>query len=31
MPWTNVDYWRMTHEIDRGDFHLVSEKEVAAG
>ncbi|HUR75192.1 MAG TPA: NAD(P)/FAD-dependent oxidoreductase [Sporichthya sp.] len=23
MPWTNVDYWHMTHEPDLDDFHVV--------
>jgi 4-hydroxyacetophenone monooxygenase len=31
MPWTNVEYWHMTHEIDLHDFHLVPAKEKAAG
>ena len=31
MPWTNVEYWHMTHEVDRSDFHLVVAKEAAAG
>jgi 4-hydroxyacetophenone monooxygenase len=31
MPWTNVEYWHMTHAFDPGDYHLVSAKEAAAG
>jgi 4-hydroxyacetophenone monooxygenase len=31
MPWTNVDYWHMTHEVDRNDFHLASDRENALG
>jgi 4-hydroxyacetophenone monooxygenase len=31
MPWTNVEYWHMTHQVDPNDFHLVSAKEQAAG
>jgi 4-hydroxyacetophenone monooxygenase len=31
MPWTNVEYWHMTHAFDPGDFHLVAAKEAAAG
>ena len=23
MPWTNVEYWQMTHDPDLDDFHLV--------
>jgi 4-hydroxyacetophenone monooxygenase len=29
MPWTNVEYWHMTHDVDLGDFHLVPVKEAA--
>lgn len=31
MPWTNVEYWHMTHEVDLGDFHLVPRNQAAAG
>jgi 4-hydroxyacetophenone monooxygenase len=31
MPWTNVEYWHMTHEIDPNDFHVTSTKQAAAG
>lgn len=26
MPWTNVDFWHMTHEVDLDDFLLVQAK-----
>ena len=26
MPWTNVDYWHMTHEPDLNDFHVVRSR-----
>jgi 4-hydroxyacetophenone monooxygenase len=29
MPWRIVDYWRMTHEADLGDF-LVDERATSA-
>jgi 4-hydroxyacetophenone monooxygenase len=29
MPWTNVEYWHMTHQVDPSDFHLVPAKVTA--
>lgn len=30
MPWTNVEYWQMTHQADLDDFHVVRPRVSSA-